>query len=707
MTAKQLASCTMESIETQSARLFNLVDLNGVRGGITGKPVNFHLPCTVAKDQLCQVIGDLSVWNEVLCYAKLQLQERWGAPGQQLALVSFDEPRSPEFLDNGQVHRATTLASWLLKTHRCIAVLDVSDASLHACEALVCSTPLKHSSVKILKLNIERFMNHKVLGEAISTMVGLEELDCAGNAELSYEFSQALCKLVRSTISLSTLRVSGVLRERKGVIDLLNALQANTTLQKLSITDSLAYCRAFVDCLSTGCPLTSLTVVAFEQPWSLTLEKVLDGLLIDTTITNVRLENFVVDQLCAQLILKVTASNQVLRSFEVVSTRCKVMTQTDSACNWWLGEVSKNKTLELLSLPLDIFSAEQWGEIFHLFATSRTLKVLSLQVAGHEDLSLGEVCRVLTESGASDKVQFTTCVVPEAIDMLRCLAFSSVVASVGSPPLASVIEFLPSCAHITSLRLVLGRGDLDDQLSSVIAAFLSASTTTALRHFQLVSSERGSNSAWGVIVSSLFQNVSIRELALDATSMPIRDVELLADAIKSSPSIFKVRLKTSTMRRTGAFVRALAANISANYKLLSIIVNGTLARGAVQEWFNIWDTMRRNSSLVARAARFVSSAPCDRYCARALERVSDHPALLEKIAELASVSETEARSMVRRSLAEMQPVLAFMRLTGVVRNELVFDQHSTQGLHLGVLNEDCWRHVRSFLLLDDVEDSVV
>lgn len=707
MKGQQADKLLMESVKTPSTGPFSLIDLNGIRGGMTGKALNFHFPCTGTPDQLCQVINDLSVWNEVLCYAKLQLQEQCRAPGQQLALVSFDEPRSPEFsVDNQQVHRATTLASWLLKTHRCIAVLDVRDASQHTCEALVCSTPLKHTAVKVLKLNIERFMNQKILGESVSTLVGLEELDCSGNVELSFEFSQALCILLGSTNSLSALRVSGVLHERKGVIDLLNALQANTTLQKLSVTDSLAYCRAFVDCLSTGCPLTDLTVVAFGHSWSLALEKVLGGLLTNTTITSVRLENFVVDQLCAQLILKVTATNPVLRSFDVVRTRCKVMSQTDSTCSWWVEEVSKNDTLEQLSLPLDIFSAEQWGEIFRLVATSKFLKIMNLQVEGQKDLSLGNVCRALMESGASKKVQFTTCVVPEAVDMLLCPAFSSVVAYVGSPPLSSVIEFLPCCSHITSLRLVLGRGDLDDQLASVIAAFLGASTTTALTEFQLISSERGSNSAWGVIVRSLTRNASIRELGLDATSMSVEDVELLADAIKCSPSISKIRLKTSTIRRTGAFVRALAINITSNYQLLSMTVIGTIAREAVQDWFTIWDTVRRNSGLVARAARFVSSAPCDRYCARALERVYNHPALVEKIAELASVSETEASSMARRSLAATQPMLAFMRLTGVVRTELVFGELGTRGLHLGILNEDCWQHVRSFLHLDDVKDSV-
>lgn len=82
----------------------------------------------------------------------------------------------------------------------------------------------------------------------------------------------------------------------------------------------------------------------------------------------------------------------------------------------------------------------------------------------------------------------------------------------------------------------------------------------------------------------------------------------------------------------------------------------------------------------------------------------DHPALPEEIATLVSVSETEAGAMARRSLGNMQNMLLFMRLAGVVRNDLVFDP---LGPRLDVLNEDCWRHVRSYLKLDDVKDSDV
>ncbi|KAH9365464.1 hypothetical protein HPB48_021419 [Haemaphysalis longicornis] len=152
---------------------------------MTGELLQFHLPCTFSEHRACQIVAHLSVWNEVLFHARLQLREREGPHGHQLSLVSFNQPQMLEPRNYDWLHRATTLAYWLLKTHRCIAVVDLCAASLDACEALVYNTRWDHSFIKILKLNIDKFRNQRDLGEAISTMVHLEELECTGHAGVS------------------------------------------------------------------------------------------------------------------------------------------------------------------------------------------------------------------------------------------------------------------------------------------------------------------------------------------------------------------------------------------------------------------------------------------------------------------------------------------------------------------------------------------
>lgn len=90
-------------------------------------------------------------------------------------------------------------------------------------------------------------------------------------------------------------------------------------------------------------------------------------------MSKVRLENFAVNAHCGELILRVTTNSEVLRSFEVVTYGNKVEPQPDSVCAWWLAEVAKNKTLEVLFLPSGIFSPKQWEALFVLLTTSSTL----------------------------------------------------------------------------------------------------------------------------------------------------------------------------------------------------------------------------------------------------------------------------------------------------------------------------------------------
>ncbi|KAH9365467.1 hypothetical protein HPB48_018933 [Haemaphysalis longicornis] len=575
---------------------------------MTGELLQFHLPCTFSEHRACQIVAHLSVWNEVLFHARLQLREREGPHGHQLSLVSFNQPQMLEPRNDDWLHRATTLACWLLKTHRCIAVVDLCAASVDACEALVYNTRWDHSFIKILKLNIDKFRNQRDLGEAISTMVHLEELECTGHAGVSASVLAALRTLVASTSSLSTLFVHGRPHEWQSLHQLLSAIEANATLRQLSLRGAEAYPRAYTDFPSANHSLSTLIVGAQGQGSSAGLMNLLHGLLKNRTITEARLEFFAINSQCGELILKVAANNQVLRSFEVKAYGSKVEPQPDAVCDRWLVEVSKNETLEQLFLPSGIFPSEQWEALFVLLSTSSVLKMVTIQITGSAFLS--QVCKALTESGAHEKVRFYPCASPENADVLRCQAVSMVEAAGGIYRLTTVVPVLASCTHITSVRLLLERNDLNDDLSSAIAAYICGSTT--LRQLHVTSYESRSNTAWGVVIDSLLKNRSIRELALDASSMCLEDVKCLADAVKSSSTISTVSFKTRWLRRLEAFLHALAADIGANYKLLCVAVNGPLQGAVVKDWFNIWDTTRRNSGLVARAARFVSGAPCGR-----------------------------------------------------------------------------------------------
>ncbi|KAH7944450.1 hypothetical protein HPB52_019819 [Rhipicephalus sanguineus] len=89
-------------------------------------------------------------------------------------------------------------------------------------------------------------------------------------------------------------------------------------------------------------------------------------------------------------------------------------------------------------------------------------------------------------------------------------------------------------------------------------------------------------------------------------------------------------------------------------------------------------------------------------CASALETLSRHPALVAELAEVLTVTDAEAASLVRTRLSHIQDMNEFMRLAGVVKDRVTCEPREDGCKQLCDLNEDCWRHVMRYLKLDDI-----
>ncbi|XP_077531191.1 uncharacterized protein LOC144143293 [Haemaphysalis longicornis] len=126
-----------------------------------------------------------------------------------------------------------------------------------------------------------------------------------------------------------------------------------------------------------------------------------------------------------------------------------------------------------------------------------------------------------------------------------------------------------------------------------------------------------------------------------------------------------------------------------------------------KEWFLVLDTARRNSSIVLRAAQFVTGLRSDRGGAEAVEDVFLYPELLEGLAEELSLPTIEAAALVRRGLQCLQSLDDFMRLAGVVKERVVCHRRGDGCLQLTDLGPDCWAVIRRYLLLCDIVDSII
>ncbi|XP_049513823.1 uncharacterized protein LOC119465758 [Dermacentor silvarum] len=248
------------------------------------------------------------------------------------------------------------------------------------------------------------------------------------------------------------------------------------------------------------------------------------------------------------------------------------------------------------------------------------------------------------------------------------------------------------------------------RVSLALAEYLKS--TIALRHLELivvrdiVVDAEGASPCWSVIHESLSRNNSLRYLKASVFNYSPQDIEDLADAVKRSQSITGVKFINKTTRNSTIFVRCLSKGIEDNCTLLSVSSWCSIDTDAAGHWFTICETTRRNAGLVARAARFMKASHLDRYVSGALERVSRYPALLDEVAEQAHIDKSEIVDLVRDRLKRTESLDGFMRVVGVVRERVICHPPNDGRMQLDDLIEDCWRHVRRYLLIDDVKHSI-
>lgn len=641
--------------------------------------------------------------------------------------MSFAQPFLP--CSKEQVILPAALVHKLLTTHRCLTALDIDTDSFKGSEARLCDALQGNQSISFLKINFSTFSVHKDICSVISTLVNLKEVECMTACECPVQFCSALAKLLRTTTKLTALRIPKLHINGTGAIIFLPALVENSTLKELSFHSSaISEARpehrdVFAKFLSDDKTLTKLTIAAYNEVRQQSLKWVLEGLLRNTALTHVTLEDFIVDADSADIMTKVLAHNRTLRTLNISiltydawmsrvggsTTSC----QTDFGS--WLFAVAENKTLEAVTLPLRIWEPEQWADLFDLLSSRE--RRLKLAIKGHcSERHLWEkLCCALRRSGVEEHVSFdTTLYILDKHEMLECKGFSkfhSFPYQDNHGEVSRIFRRLSTFAHVISAHLEIWIPDVDEALSSDIAHYIASTATLKelhltiwLRHLFPEAAKIG----WAVILESLRRNTSVNELRVVARFMNGPEIQLLADALNSNRSIRRAHVRIGEPEVAAVFIRRLHAGIERNHNLLSLTVDGcVLSRSRVETvWFEVCDATRRNSDLVARAAQFVSGTLVDRYGAEALERIVEYPTLLEELTQLLLVSDAEAKALVRAGLKSIRCVDGFMRVTGVVKERVSCHRHKDGQVQLDDLNEDCWSVVRRLLKVEDVRDPV-
>lgn len=247
-----------------------LADLEGAKGSFTGTTIDLRLACTAADDHgTSQIMGQLPTWNELLCMAHLELREVPGTCSQMSLsaclgtrkLLATEEERD----------RAVTLAYWLLRTHHCVAAVNVPRSLLNTVHSNVLSQALQDSSsVKSRTLHLDYLELQGNICRALASLTQLETFEPVGTlCETQAALKAAVVLLLQTTVSLTCLPISKLhWRDAREVRKFLAALEANSTLEELAVNDTLIEKasshskRVFQDYVRKGKTLTTLTIMA-------------------------------------------------------------------------------------------------------------------------------------------------------------------------------------------------------------------------------------------------------------------------------------------------------------------------------------------------------------------------------------------------------------------------------------------------------------
>lgn len=714
--------CTCDT-EGAAAMALDLSQLQDFSSSYTESKVTSPELCTAAENRPCRIFESLHVWNEFLCHLRLELREQspW-----ELWLVALDY-LGREGRSEPQRHQAANLVYWLLRNHRCVVGLQLNGwIELSEYEDLLIGALCSSSKLKSLKLRswcFEYLLRLPEIARAIGNSTALEELEC-GVMELWPDIIGPLCSLVATSSSLSSL---SLLDCRFNALDaklLTNALSKSSTVNALSINSSCLmpetgdYNMGFTHYLGNSNTLTTLVIVRSAFGRLRELKAVVAALENNRTLSKVCLESFVVDCAAAKAIEKYLVNNSVIRSFSLkychwyegglVRHRslspCSERYDTDDfgvlsgRVHPWLSILRNNRSLEELRLQLSGFSPAECAAFLKELSASPNLKKVTI-----EDLYLYFSCRGRrTCNDASGKETVASASDRPDVVLLGCKQLRKIRVRFHDACdrlwFAMALEALHLCQHVTSLEIDFNLSSIDERVACVAAEYIEK--TKVLKSFTLTfegsvdAPGNGSSECRMWLLSGLSRNGSVTKFTLKTMVLDELQSILLAKTVRSSTKICNLRL-FATSRSIDAFVNHLSPEFSENSTLVSIDFDvGIVA--LTPQYFAVKEVVRRNFSLVTRAAHFVMGNS-SRRCINALELVADSPALIDKVCELASVPEEEAIGKVRDGLRNLRGLDDFMRATGVVSRRVSCERLSQGERRLDDLDDDSWFHVRSFL----------
>ncbi|XP_075525464.1 uncharacterized protein LOC142557473 [Dermacentor variabilis] len=662
----------------------------------------------------CWLCYDLDRWSKVLHPVSFELVETEPA---RVAIRSTRTDRRQ--LGDDELYDAAYVFCWLPKAHRCVQRIMMEDprsllygpASTLAlalgrsvnvqhlqlrgagkktcCEEELCeglaglghlesfelsrftiNASMSRSVANLLRRNASHltavsFSDNDMPQESVKRLLRalqccrlLGELSVVGG-KISRENVNSIARLLRVAKSLTKLTLDQCLEDNVNLFTLAEALKANTSLLELHI-----------------CQRDTRLVPLFE------------ALIANKTLKHLDLNGCNINHSNAESLATALVSNEGLRKLELMGTYVDEGSMVTLANN-----LKENSALELLDLRKNFVTARAIKTFCSMLQNNQTLKSVLFSEVHATQEERSTLSFDMAQAEGYSRIQM-----PWAAPDLPLL---SAAVAVGSESLTelhlsdahkltetSICALLQSLATNEYVRTVTV--DLRDSKQVAVALCCVLALNQTIQNLNI-----RTHGLLGMFAKALATNTTVSQVSLNSYKVSLKSLKSIAFMLTKNTAITNLKLNTEDSIRTKRLAilsRALVENQSIVDLTLDPVPNANHVSS------RMFTSIRRNTSLLNMAVRFVTHQRLDRQAAVAFEALSEKASLVPHVMKVTEQTEDKAKKAVVSAKRYIQS--NYFQLAGIVRESVVF--HLGNGRDIRALNYECLSAIARYLKLSDV-----
>ncbi|KAH7972142.1 hypothetical protein HPB52_007830 [Rhipicephalus sanguineus] len=636
--------------------------------------------CKRSATGICDLIDHVTACNKALWCLGLQIRNDPRDEHGQFSVVVIRRLRSVflgSILDSDPGMMAVAVLLLLFAQHRCIVAVHMFDVVARN-QTVLCGLR-QIGTLKRLTILVDpdeqpdgvdgliRFLRSVVVTG------GLHAHFISGDYSPNYRTSLLHKLLRRRDCILTVLDLTGLVVKSNRANTLVTALGRNNSVTELAVGSHIfaPNCREttkhFVWYLTEKkATLRKLLLDASQMNPDNTREwlRTLIGAVSEMTSLVELTARWLCEAVDIGLFGSVVALSKSLRSLDVRYRQCCDRSAHQShnrpldvsVIEPWLSGLKTNRTLERLTVDLSLYTPDECSLFIDAIAVNGSIVTVTVRnIADNSCLQAVYATvrdrkiqrRVLVEDhhvGLKDVQELS--LYPEA----RAVTLSSLHFPEPSV-LCTAIRALAACRHVTSLRLRFST--YDDALYRAAADYVATASTVKDIELYLngLREETGQNRIARVdqLIGALASNRNLHKLKVHVERLTTTCCKYIADLILGNRMLYELSLEALDEQSCAMFLRLLLPGLPHNYSLL-VATLPAFRLSLDAQMATLHDVTRRNRRLVDLASRFVTRDHRDASTKSALSLVSEHPKLLETVAQKKGITESEAKSMIKHSM---------------------------------------------------------